>query len=436
MNLTYASLQKYFKRPFAAESTAADVVDIASDELPDGTVSLAKGFTGEYSITETPVGYKTTERQIFNKLFQWITANLYVWSRIGTTQWDSAVVDDGGYDVGANVWLGGVNYRNKVAGNTNNPSAANSGWVNTSHDRTINGVSLDDTFDVNVESRLGTSIASNATTTIGTAGLGDTIHITGTTTITSFGAATNGVVRNLVFDGVLVLTHNAETLILKTNQNITTAVGDTATFVRDESAWRCLDYTKADGTPLNNGIVFGGQAVIDAGTAVDQAVSAATLYGNKKYMIVKEQAPYNTPALASVAGMNDRVLNTETFNNTELELVDNKIPLPVGVFKLRGSAPGANTTANVAHRIFIWDYTNNTPIITGTFENANYGDDHNATRSFAEDIIVVSQPISIGIKHEFAAASTQGLRVSVGTAFTNTADKVFTTLEIEILKLG
>lgn len=70
-----------------------------------------------------------------------------------------------------------------------------------------------------------TSIASAATTNIG-AGASNTLTVTGTTTITSFGTASSGTTRRLVFNGAVTITHNATTLILQRGVNITTAAGD------------------------------------------------------------------------------------------------------------------------------------------------------------------------------------------------------------------
>ena len=103
------------------------------------------------------------------------------------------------------------------------------------------------------ENTLQTSIASASTCTIGTYLAGDTLHITGNTTITSLGVSINGTIRNVIFDGILILTHNATSLNLPTSANITTAVGDTATFICNNGAsgyWTCLDYYRKDGTSL------------------------------------------------------------------------------------------------------------------------------------------------------------------------------------------
>lgn len=93
-------------------------------------------------------------------------------------------------------------------------------------------------------------LASAATTDLG-AQTSDNLRITGTTTITSFGTAANGVTRNLRFAAVLTLTHNATSLILPGGANITTAAGDTATAKSLGSGnWVVVDYQRATGLPV------------------------------------------------------------------------------------------------------------------------------------------------------------------------------------------
>lgn len=96
-----------------------------------------------------------------------------------------------------------------------------------------------------IEDRLGTPIVSAATTTIGTAGLGDYIHITGTATITSFGIATTaGIRRTLIFDGALTLTHNATSLICMGGSSFTTVAGLVIEVVAETTAnWRIVSMT-------------------------------------------------------------------------------------------------------------------------------------------------------------------------------------------------
>lgn len=156
----------------------------------------------------------------------------------------------------------GIIYRVLIAGNAS-PITTPANWLPITYKECI----------------LATPVASAATTTIGTAASGDTVHITGTTTITSFGVSTTGTLRIVVFDGALTLTHNAISLSLPTGANIITAAGDTAEFVCENGAsgyWRCTGYQRKDGTalypyaPLNNanltGIPLAPTAPLDTNT--------------------------------------------------------------------------------------------------------------------------------------------------------------------------
>jgi hypothetical protein len=101
----------------------------------------------------------------------------------------------------------------------------------------------------------GATIASAATTELGST-VAESINISGTTTITSFGStAPTGAEKTVQFQGALTLTHNGTSLIIPGAANITTAAGDVA-IVRHEGSgnWRLLTYTRAAGRPLNSGV--------------------------------------------------------------------------------------------------------------------------------------------------------------------------------------
>lgn len=81
----------------------------------------------------------------------------------------------------------------------------------------------------------------------------NTVHITWTTTITSFWTLPAWVVMNLIFDWALTLTHNATSLILPTAANILTAAWDTAIFESKWSwNWVCLNYQRKSWQALDN----------------------------------------------------------------------------------------------------------------------------------------------------------------------------------------
>ena len=98
----------------------------------------------------------------------------------------------------------------------------------------------------------GADVASGAALNLGSDG--NYFDITGVTTITSIATEAVGTTVILHFDGILLLTHNATTLILPTAANITTAAGDHAIFTEHAAGnWRCVAYDRADGTPLAGG---------------------------------------------------------------------------------------------------------------------------------------------------------------------------------------
>ena len=99
------------------------------------------------------------------------------------------------------------------------------------------------------------TIASAGTTDIG-ANDATFLTVSGVTTITSLGTVSAGIYKVLVFSGILTLTHNATSLIIRTGANRTTAVGDVAMFVSEGGGnWReafyhtaAANYQPLDGT--------------------------------------------------------------------------------------------------------------------------------------------------------------------------------------------
>jgi hypothetical protein len=118
------------------------------------------------------------------------------------------------------------------------------------------------------------TVASAATTDIGGAA-GNSISVTGTTTITALGTVQAGTRRTVRFAASLTLTHNATSLILPGAANITTSAGDVAEFISLGSGnWFCTEYTKASPT----------QTLTDAATIawdVSLGSGTVTLGGNR-----------------------------------------------------------------------------------------------------------------------------------------------------------
>jgi hypothetical protein len=97
----------------------------------------------------------------------------------------------------------------------------------------------------------GTTLSSAATLSFGEGGM---FHVTGTTTVTDIDFATTKAGRSaiVVFEGALILTHNATTLILPTGANITTAAGDCCRVVSEGGDnVRVTSYMRASGAALS-----------------------------------------------------------------------------------------------------------------------------------------------------------------------------------------
>lgn len=113
-----------------------------------------------------------------------------------------------------------------------------------------------------VQETEGAAVASAATCDIWTTD-GNTKHITGTTTITSFGTAPQaGVWMRVIFDDALTLTHGANLNILNGGSNITTAAGDMAFVYADTTTQFDVLYFKASGQPLITPTAAQGASVV------------------------------------------------------------------------------------------------------------------------------------------------------------------------------
>ena len=109
---------------------------------------------------------------------------------------------------------------------------------------------------IRADSAASNSIASASTTDLSTLREG-VITVTGVTTITAFGTVAAGVKKWLVFASALTLTHNGTSLILPGAANISTAAGDACCMLSLGSGnWRCVAYTKADGSAVSTSTVL------------------------------------------------------------------------------------------------------------------------------------------------------------------------------------
>lgn len=140
------------------------------------------------------------------------------------------------------------------------------------------------------------TLASATTTDLGSVAT-NIIAISGTTTITGLGstATTRNPVYFIRFTGALTLTHNGTSLILPGSANITTVAGDSAVFEYMGSGnWRCLNYQKIDGTPVNAKLISVQKSVyisaeemkplVSGGCAAVADLSAGAGYYNARFL--------------------------------------------------------------------------------------------------------------------------------------------------------
>lgn len=146
-----------------------------------------------------------------------------------------------------------------------------------------------DTNSFAINESEGAAVASATTTDIFGGNDGNTLHITGTTTIVDFTDASSvGQWRKIIFDGVLTLTHGSG-ITLPGSANITTAAGDYAFVYADTVSAFTVLYFKADGTAVAGGggaMTLLATATAAASTELDFNSLISTSFSKYKLVFV------------------------------------------------------------------------------------------------------------------------------------------------------
>jgi len=96
----------------------------------------------------------------------------------------------------------------------------------------------------------GSTLTAAATVNLALA-TGNFVHVSGTTSITSFGTLPAGARFILYFEDAVVVTYNATTLIIPGAANITTTAGDCMMVISEGSgSWRVVGYFPGTGLPV------------------------------------------------------------------------------------------------------------------------------------------------------------------------------------------
>ncbi|MDI1263156.1 MAG: SGNH/GDSL hydrolase family protein [bacterium] len=154
----------------------------------------------------------------------------------------------------------------------------------------------------------GADIASASSIDLGAA-TGDTVDITGTTTITALGTVTAGKRRWVRFAGILTLTHNATSLVLPDKQNIVTEAGDTALFEsRGSGNWKCLVYTRRAFTKTSAKINLFDKTVVKTGfkMTISGVEQADALYVTSDFIAVDPNTYYSRRKATSYVAFFDQ----------------------------------------------------------------------------------------------------------------------------------
>ena len=182
---------------------------------------------------------------------------------------------------------------NTTDGFTYRRNAANSAWINEGlTDSLLNAATVTDQLtgtstllastpdSVAALWQRGADIASAATISLPASG-GGVFNITGAVGVTAISSAQGGRAVKLRFAGVLTITHNAASMILPGAANITTVAGDVAEFINEAAAdasgsnWRCFDYQRNSGSPINIADLITTVAIQEAGSSTTNVVTPA-----------------------------------------------------------------------------------------------------------------------------------------------------------------
>lgn len=181
------------------------------------------------------------------------------------TALSTCITKDGQTTVTANIPMGGFRFTGLGAGASNGQSLRYEQLFTTGAVTLLGAMNW----------VKGADIASAATVDL-SAATGNGVHITGTTAITAVTLG-SGMWRQVIFDGILTLTHHATNNNLPGGANITTAAGDRALYWSDGTTVYCVQYQKATTPPLSLGTGVATALAVNVGTAGSVVLNGGAL---------------------------------------------------------------------------------------------------------------------------------------------------------------
>ena len=207
---------------------------------------------------------------------------------------------------------------------------------------------------------LGDPIASTSTINLTTA-TGNFLHVTGTTTITTVTLGA-GMRREIIFDGILTLTHHATNNNLPGGANITTAVGDRASYYSDGTTVYCTKYQRADGTSVGINVAISAEAI--AGTDNTKMITPLQLRnglnasGTAPIYACRAWVNFNGVPISGTYSQSGTTV-TVTMTNHSLSVSDN-----VNLSVTSGTGVSGSYTVSTVVSANIFTYTAGTSLTT------------------------------------------------------------------------
>ena len=271
----------------ALDADSASEISSALVAVDTGTINGGKLFDNDFKTTDT-LG---TTAMVWNANLDDGALLTSGSTSIGIVKYNGTTAAAGQFDGGTTTPTGStrLNYGGyfyptyvNLLGTADTTTASSHVFVETASDGYVRPKTLAN-FRKELEDTIAANIVSAATTTVGTIGLGDYMHITGTTTITSFGTATAaGIRRTLIFDGALTITHNATSLICPGDANIVTVAGTVIEVIAETTAnWRVVSITHPSLSMAElsylDGVTSSIQTQLDAKVARTSTTGSAVL---------------------------------------------------------------------------------------------------------------------------------------------------------------
>lgn len=159
----------------------------------------------------------------------------------------------------------------------------------------------------------GSTLTAAATVNLALA-TGNFVHVSGTTTITSFGNLPAGSRFIVCFDDAVIVTYNATSLLIPGAANITTTAGDCMMLISEGSGnWRVVGYFPGSGLPVGTVTAVTASAPISSsgGNAPNISIPKATASVDG-YLDNADFATFNGKQDALVSGTNIKTVNSNS----------------------------------------------------------------------------------------------------------------------------